>query len=105
MPSSAAPMPCMPDLRIEVVYALADAQTVVRVSLAPGATVQDAVERSGILRAPARAPCLTYGIFGRRVPPTQALSDGDRVEIYRSLRVDPRHARRARAKSPRTRPR
>jgi putative ubiquitin-RnfH superfamily antitoxin RatB of RatAB toxin-antitoxin module len=41
------------------------------------------------------------GVFGRRVedPGSHTLSDGDRVEIYRPLRVDPMESRRRRAKA------
>ena len=88
----------MADLQIEIVDARAHEQTVVRVSVAPGATVQDAVERSGICSEGRCDPSPSYGIFGRRVAPTQRLVDGDRIEIYRPLQVDPRLARRRRAK-------
>ncbi len=81
---------------VEVAYALPDRQDVVRVQLAEGMTALDAVDASGLRQAHAelegRSPDL--GIFGRPVPPDQVLSDGDRVEIYRVLRVDPREARR-----------
>lgn len=36
------------------------------------------------------------GIWGKAAPPTQLLRDGDRVEVYRPLRVDPKVARRER---------
>jgi len=88
-------------LEVEVVYALAHEQTIVRLALAPGSTVQDAVERSGILAALPRDLRPVYGVFGRRVLPEHALSDGDRVEVYRPLQTNPRTARRARAKRPR----
>jgi sulfur carrier protein len=37
------------------------------------------------------------GIWGRQQPPQTLLRDGDRVELYRPLRVDPKVARRERA--------
>lgn len=85
-------------LHVEVVYALAQEQTVVRLSLAPGTTVQEAVDRSGIAAALPTDPPPIFGIFGRRVPADHPLVDGDQVEIYRPLPADPRSARRARAK-------
>ncbi len=88
----------MADLRVEVVYARADAQTVMRLSLPSRATVQEAVERSGILEQLPRDARVSYGIFGRRVPGNHRLSDGDRIELYRPLQADPRVARRMRAK-------
>ena len=83
-------------LHVEVVFALAQAQTVVRLELPPGSTVADAVAEAGLRDALGPgAPC--YGIFGQRVAGDRALRDGDRVEIYRPLQADPRAVRRARA--------
>ena len=41
---------------------------------------------------------LTAGIWGRAAGPAQVLEEGDRVELYRALRVDPKVARRERFK-------
>jgi putative ubiquitin-RnfH superfamily antitoxin RatB of RatAB toxin-antitoxin module len=92
-------MPFMADLRIEVVYALPDREEALTVRLPQGATVADAVRASGILaRYPhidiARQP---LGIYGKRVASSTPLANGDRVEIYRPLEVDPKEARRRRA--------
>lgn len=88
-------------LRIEVVYAEPDAQPLIRLELAVGSTVADALRHSGIFRlCPALEDAqLPLGIFGRRVTPETLLCDGDRVEIYRALKVDPKEARRRRAGS------
>jgi hypothetical protein len=92
-----------PDPAVEVVYALPDRQRVVRVPLAEGMTAEQAVQASAIL---AEFPELAakeriLGIYGRRVEGTQRLRDGDRVEIYRPLRFDPRDARRKAAQAER----
>lgn len=86
--------------RVEVVYALPQAQEIVVVELAAGATVADAIESSGLAeRYPSlRSPTQAVGIHGKVVPPGHAVVDGDRVEIYRPLVADPRSARRQRAK-------
>lgn len=86
-------------MRVEVVYARADAQTLLEIDLPPGATAGEAVTESGIL---ARHPEIEWpgapiGIFGRRVEPGHLLREGDRVEIYRPLIADPKEARRRRA--------
>ena len=41
---------------------------------------------------------LTAGIWGRAAMPSQVLENGDRAELYRALRVDPKVARRERFK-------
>ena len=41
---------------------------------------------------------LTVGVWGRAARADQLLLEGDRVEIYRTLRVDPKVARRERFK-------
>lgn len=83
-------------LSIEVVFALRDRQELVTVLLDEGATVADAIERSSIQSAFPEwdlSEC-AVGIWGRPVGHDQALQQGDRVEIYRPLAIDPREARR-----------
>jgi putative ubiquitin-RnfH superfamily antitoxin RatB of RatAB toxin-antitoxin module len=94
-------------LRIEVAYALREVQVLLELEMAEGATVRQAVERSGILK---RFPEIDLarnglGIFGKVVLPDTPLRDGDRVEIYRPLIVEPRHERRERAQRERQRSR
>jgi putative ubiquitin-RnfH superfamily antitoxin RatB of RatAB toxin-antitoxin module len=60
--------------------------------LPAGATVRDALAASGF---EGRA----CGVFGKRVELDHRLNDGDRVEIYRPLALDPKEARRRRALS------
>ncbi len=89
-------------MRVEVVYALPEHQDLVEVELEPGATVADAVRASGLAERhpgidPDHGP---FGIFSRRCAPTRPLRAGDRVEIYRPLKVDPKKARRRRAGKP-----
>ena len=84
-------------LRIEVVFALPGRQELVTVTVNEGATVEDAIARSS-LRASFPDWDLencAVGIWGRPVGREQALQDGDRVELYRTLKIDPREARRA----------
>lgn len=90
-------------LRVEVVYAGRDSQVIVALELEPGATARDALLASGLARrfAGIDEAHPDLGIFGARVPPSRTLADGDRVEIYRPLQMDPRSARRLRAARPR----
>jgi putative ubiquitin-RnfH superfamily antitoxin RatB of RatAB toxin-antitoxin module len=89
---------------VEVVYALPGRQRVVRVELREGMTAQEAVRASGLTDEfpEIGAGPLLLGIFGRRVEGKQPLKDGDRVEIYRQLKFDPRDARRRAAHEART---
>jgi len=89
----------MATITVEVVYARPDRQALVEVQVEDGATLQEALDASGIYdrfpRDPLRAS--PAGIWGREVGRDTVLKDGDRVEIYRPLKRDPREARRERA--------
>ncbi len=91
-------------IRVEVVYALPERQKLLALEVPKGSTAREAVERSG-LRAefPEIDPDRNaLGVFGRRCPPDQTLRDGDRVEIYRPLKADPKEVRRELAARGRT---
>jgi putative ubiquitin-RnfH superfamily antitoxin RatB of RatAB toxin-antitoxin module len=63
------------------------------------ATIAVALEaaRSKLGEAAADWQCAVTGIYGRIYPRTHVPIDGDRIELYRALRIDPRTARQARA--------
>jgi len=85
----------MTNLRVEVVYALPEGAQSVRLSLAPGATLRDALMASDF---EVNLEKQAFGIFGKRAALDRPLADGDRVEIYRPLAMDPKEARRRRAR-------
>ena len=92
----------MPDaarIAVSVVYAEPERVFMVELSLPKGATVAEAVERSGIraVRPDIAIRDDRLGIFSRKASPDTTLRDGDRVEIYRPLLIDPKEARRKRA--------
>ncbi len=92
-----------PEPAVEVVYALPQRQRIVQVALREGMTAREAVTASGLAAEfpeLERRPLL-LGIFGRRVDGAQPLRAGDRVEIYRPLKSDPRDARRRAARQAR----
>lgn len=68
------------------------------VQLPAGATVREAVAASGWREAGAGLELTgdDVGLWGRRCGLDQVLREGDRVELYRGLRVDPKVARRER---------
>lgn len=79
-------------MRIGVVYAESNQQIVLSIELPENSTVLEAIEHSGIL---SRCPQVNLkkqkvGIYGKIVKLTTSLSDGDRVEIYRPITVDPK---------------
>lgn len=82
--------------RVEVVYALPDAQSVVGVDYVRGMTALEAVQRSRLIdRHPELSEAaLVLGCFGRRISLEHALRPGDRVEICRPLHADPREKRK-----------
>lgn len=61
-----------------------------------GCTLVQALERSGWLERFPGIGALPAGIWNRRADPDTPLREGDRVEVYHLLRVDPKVARRER---------
>ena len=89
-------------IKVEVAYAQShSAQSLVVTTVLPNATIEEAIIASGILRKydTLAIDQLTVGIFGQVASLTTRLKSGDRVEIYRPLNIDPKEARRKRAKS------
>ncbi|MGH8190510.1 MAG: RnfH family protein [Rhodanobacteraceae bacterium] len=97
-------MPEPPRLAVSVVYAEPDRVFEVELELPPGATVADAIEASCIRqrRPEVEIRADRIGIFSRKARFDTRLRDGDRVEIYRPLRIDPKEARRKRVQSNRS---
>lgn len=92
---------------MEVAYALRERQALVAVEIEEGATIEEAVRRSGILKTfpEIELQRAKVGIFGRPVALDERMREGDRVEIYRPLIADPKEVRRRKAgrTTPRTR--
>lgn len=71
--------------------------TEIELTLPEGATVMDAVIAARWLDSTGALPAGQFvGIWGRKAALNQPLQDGDRVELVRDLRVDPKVARRER---------
>ena len=88
---------------IQVVYATSLIQKVVELDVPEGTTVYRAAELSGLAGEfpEIKLESIPMGIFGVRIKTatTMTVHPGDRVELYRSLIVDPKESRRTRAES------
>lgn len=89
----------MPDITVEVAYALPQKQYLYRVVLPAGSTIEEAIRKSGILLIRTDIDLATnkVGVYSRPVKLTDEIQDGDRIEIYRPLIADPKELRRQRA--------
>ena len=85
-----------PRLQVEVAAALPERQVVLALRLPAGSTVKDALAAADVARhLPALDPAPDrVGIFGRLCSLDRPLQEGDRVELYRSLKADPKEVRR-----------
>ena len=89
----------MPDINVEVVYALPEKQYLYSVKVPEGSSIEQAIQASGILelRRDIDLTVNKVGIYSRTAKLHDVVQDGDRVEIYRPLIADPKELRRQRA--------
>lgn len=78
-------------MNVGIAYADKFKQTWMKLEVPDGSTVKEAIEFSGILK---QFPDVdldnqAVGIFGKITKLDAAVSDGDRVEIYRAITADP----------------
>jgi putative ubiquitin-RnfH superfamily antitoxin RatB of RatAB toxin-antitoxin module len=86
--------------RCTVAYATPERQWLWVVTLPDGATVADALEQARAQAAGLEVPWnADVGIFGELCDRAAVPRDGDRIEIYRPLKADPKVSRRERAKA------
>lgn len=87
-------------IRVEVAYAAPDRQVIKNVELDSGSTIESAIRLSGIL---SEFPEIHLGhqgvgVFSKPRALTDEVRDGERIEIYRPLLIDPKESRRLKAK-------
>ncbi|HRP96460.1 MAG TPA: RnfH family protein [Rhodocyclaceae bacterium] len=82
----------MKRMKIGVAYALPHRQVWLTTEVPDGATVRQAVEHSGLLECFPQLALEQHklGIFGKFTALDAPVQDGDRIEIYRPLLVDPK---------------
>ena len=88
-------------IHVEVAFALPDEQKIIALEVPQGTTVYDAAILSGITDhfEGLELTGTPMGIFGKAVkkPQEEKMTQGQRVEIYRPLTIDPKVARANRA--------
>ena len=89
---------------VEVVFADHQQQKIIHISVPPATCVSTAIKLSGILLD---FPHINLnqnkvGIFGKLCNLDTKVTAGDRIEIYQSLRIDPKKIRINRAKKQKT---
>jgi putative ubiquitin-RnfH superfamily antitoxin RatB of RatAB toxin-antitoxin module len=86
---------------VEVAYALPDKQKIIKLDVPEGSTVFQAAVLSSIDAefSDVDLEASNMGIFGKVVknPKAQEIKQGQRVEVYRPLLIDPKQARLNRA--------
>ena len=88
-------------VRVEVVYCPVPGPSeqvdLTALTLEEGATVQDALQHSGVLqRQGLDIATVDVGLWFKACALQQQLRDQDQVQVYRPLKVDPKEARRQR---------
>lgn len=87
-------------ISIEVAYATKEQQKIIPLEVPEGTTIKEAIQQSGILSLFPEID-LTHqkvGIFSKICELTDLIQAGARIEIYRPLTIDPKEARRNKAK-------
>lgn len=83
-------------IAVEVVYAEPEKQVLRALLLPAGTTVAGAIDQSRLNEEFPQVNFseLKFGIFGRHCAADRVLRDGDRIELYRPLKADPKAVRR-----------
>lgn len=91
--------PAVPLIDVEIVYGRTEAR-IIRQKVAINATLRQAIEQSGVLEMYREIDLdrNEVGVFSRKRGLHETVRAGDRIEIYQPLKVDPKEARRRRAK-------
>ncbi|NQY27547.1 MAG: RnfH family protein [Piscirickettsiaceae bacterium] len=92
-------METIKQITVELAYALPDEQVILSLDVDDNCTVEDVINRSGILETYPQINLETdkVGIFGKMCKLNASLRNKDRIEIYRKLIADPKESRRQKA--------
>jgi len=101
MPLPSAQTSSMADslFKVEVAFALPHKQRIVALTVPEGTTARQAVGMADLPSLFQEVPSDTFtqaplGIFGKAIrhPEKEPLREGDRVEVYRPLQIDPKYS-------------
>ena len=86
---------------VEVAYATEQQQVVIQIQTCNPTSILEAIQASGLL---SRFPEINLnsqktGIFGQLAELSHTVQPGDRIEIYRPLKINPMDARRQKARN------
>lgn len=86
-------------VNLEVAYATVEQQQIIALCVADDCNVEKAIALSGILTLFPEIDLSSQqiGIFSQPTTLSALVHEGDRIEIYRSLVMDPKEIRRGRA--------
>jgi uncharacterized protein len=91
-------------ISVEVAFAASSKQKIIALDVDAGSTIQSVIQQSAILTVFPEIDLAKQkvGIFGKIKSLSDTVKAGDRIEIYRPLTIDPKEARRAKAKKTRS---
>jgi putative ubiquitin-RnfH superfamily antitoxin RatB of RatAB toxin-antitoxin module len=83
-------------MKVSVAYAKPGRQAWPTIEVAEGTTVQQAIERSGLLKQFPEIDLAQnkVGIFGKATTLDAVVEEGARIEIYRPITADPKTVKR-----------
>lgn len=86
-------------IKVTVVYALPEIQYINEVKINANATVKDAILASNLFKKIKKIQFYknNIGIYNKLVHLNSSIKNGDRIEIYRKLIIDPKDRRRKRS--------
>lgn len=86
----------MSQLTLEVAYAAPKRQVIIPFEVEPGTDIGSAIAASGILQEFPEIDLriASVGVFGQKKSLSDQVANNDRLEIYRSLTIEPMQKRR-----------
>ncbi len=84
------------NIQVEIIFATADEQLLSVLTVPTNSTIGDVIAMSALAEhfPEHDLGAMRVGVWGHPADRSQAVRDGDRIEIYRPLEIDPRVARR-----------